>query len=69
MRLLARWFDASEPRGLATHPRLQLVAVCAVAFAHGPWQAMELLARSAAPLVPTRSCARMSTASGRCCLR
>ncbi|MEA3103469.1 LuxR C-terminal-related transcriptional regulator [Caballeronia mineralivorans] len=46
MRLLARWFDALQPHELASHPRLQVIAIWAMAFTHGPWQAMELLDRS-----------------------
>jgi LuxR family maltose regulon positive regulatory protein len=46
MRLLARWFGALQPQGLASHPRLQVIAVWAMAFTNGPWQAMALLERS-----------------------
>ncbi|HEV3106290.1 MAG TPA: LuxR C-terminal-related transcriptional regulator, partial [Trinickia sp.] len=46
MRLLARWFDAFEPHELASHPRLQVIAIWATAFTHGPRQAMALLERS-----------------------
>ena len=46
MRLLARWFNALQPRELALYPRLQVIAVWALAFTHGPRQAMELLDRS-----------------------
>ncbi|MEX3941848.1 LuxR C-terminal-related transcriptional regulator [Paraburkholderia sp. BR10937] len=56
MRLLARWFDALQPEELAVNPRLQVIAVWATAFTHGPRQAMALLehsgyANSADPLV------------------
>jgi LuxR family maltose regulon positive regulatory protein len=47
MRLLARWFCALQPHGLDSHPLLQVVAVWAMAFTHGPRQAMALLDASA----------------------
>jgi LuxR family maltose regulon positive regulatory protein len=46
MRLLARWFEAFQPRELAMYPRLQVIAVWALAFTRGPLQAMELLERT-----------------------
>lgn len=46
MRLLSRWFDSLRPHELDSYPRLQVIAVWATAFTHGPWQAMQLLDRS-----------------------
>jgi LuxR family maltose regulon positive regulatory protein len=46
MRLLARWFEAFQPRELVMYPCLQVIAVWALAFTKGPRQAMELLDRS-----------------------
>jgi LuxR family maltose regulon positive regulatory protein len=46
MRLLARWFQAFQPRELAMYPRLQVIAVWALAFTNGPVEAMELLERT-----------------------
>jgi LuxR family transcriptional regulator, maltose regulon positive regulatory protein len=46
MRLLSRWFGALQPHTLTAYPLLEVVAVWATAFTHGPWQAMEQLERS-----------------------
>jgi LuxR family maltose regulon positive regulatory protein len=45
MRLMARWFEAFQPHELAMYPRLQVIAIWALAFTKGPLQAMELLER------------------------
>lgn len=46
MRLLARWFEVFQPRELAMYPRLQVIAVWALAFTQGPLRAMEMLEHS-----------------------
>lgn len=46
MRLLARWFEVFQPRELAMYPRLQVIAVWALAFTTGPLRAMEMLEQS-----------------------
>ncbi len=46
MRLLARWFEALGPQQVARFPWMQLVAVWALCFTHGPVQALERLEAS-----------------------
>lgn len=46
MRMLARWFAAIPQPLLHEHPVLQLIALWAVCFTHGPWDAMRLLQES-----------------------
>ncbi len=43
MRLLARWFAAVPEAALRSQPLLQVAAVWAACFTHGPWEAMALL--------------------------
>ena len=43
MRMLSRWFSAIPEQQLGEHPRLQLVALWAACFTHGPWDAMRKL--------------------------
>ena len=46
MRMLARWFAAIPEPLLREHPFLQLIALWAICFTHGPWDAMRLLQES-----------------------
>lgn len=46
MRMLARWFAAIAQPLLRERPVLQLIALWAVCFTHGPWDAMRLLQES-----------------------
>ena len=46
MRLLTRWFGSLPADRLATQPRLQVVAVWAECFTHGPWRALQRLEAS-----------------------
>ncbi len=46
MRMLARWFSAIPEHQLREHPFLQLIALWATCFTHGPWDAMRLLEQS-----------------------
>lgn len=60
MRLLARWFAAIPERLLRQHPILQLIALWAECFTHGPWDAMARLEASDcihSPLPEVRACA------------
>lgn len=60
MRLLARWFAAIPEQLLRQHPILQLIALWAECFTHGPWDAMARLEASDcihSPLPEVRACA------------
>ncbi|CAN7772462.1 LuxR C-terminal-related transcriptional regulator [Variovorax sp. LjRoot84] len=46
MRMLARWFSAIPEHLLREHPFLQLIALWATGFTHGPWDAMRQLEQS-----------------------
>ncbi|MET3497827.1 LuxR C-terminal-related transcriptional regulator [Variovorax boronicumulans] len=46
MRMLARWFAAIPSHRLRAHPFLQPIALWAVCFTRGPWEAMQMLAQS-----------------------
>lgn len=46
MRMLARWFAAIPQALLRERPFLQLIALWAICFTHGPWDAMRLLQES-----------------------
>ncbi|MBS0343187.1 MAG: helix-turn-helix transcriptional regulator [Proteobacteria bacterium] len=46
MRMLARWFAAVPQPLLRQRPLLQLIALWAICFTHGPWDAMRLLQES-----------------------
>ncbi|MDM0043777.1 LuxR C-terminal-related transcriptional regulator [Variovorax dokdonensis] len=46
MRMLARWFAAIPDSLLRERPLLQLIALWAICFTHGPWDAMRLLQQS-----------------------
>ncbi len=46
MRLLDRWFAALPPDRLREQPLMQVVAVWAQCFTHGPWAAMQALEAS-----------------------
>lgn len=48
MRLLSRWFVNLTTAQLRQHPRLEMIAIWAVCFTRGPWEAMEMLERSGA---------------------
>jgi len=43
MRMLARWFSAIPEHQLREHPVLQMIALWAICFTRGPWEAMQLL--------------------------
>jgi LuxR family maltose regulon positive regulatory protein len=61
MRLLARWFAAIPTHQLREHPYLQLIALWAECFTHGPWEAMARLEASDcvnSPILEVRSCAQ-----------
>ncbi|HVR49144.1 MAG TPA: LuxR C-terminal-related transcriptional regulator [Pseudorhodoferax sp.] len=61
MRLLARWFAAIPDHLLRQHPFLQLIALWAECFTHGPWDAMARLEASdcvLSPLPEVRACAQ-----------
>ncbi|MGC3984991.1 MAG: LuxR C-terminal-related transcriptional regulator [Pseudorhodoferax sp.] len=60
MRLLARWFAAIPEHQLRQYPILQLIALWAECFTHGPWDAMARLEASDcvhSPLPEVRACA------------
>lgn len=60
MRLLARWFAAIPDQQLRAHPQLQLIALWAECFTHGPWDAMARLEASDcvnSPIPEVRACA------------
>ena len=60
MRLLARWFAAIPEHQLREHPQLQLIALWAECFTHGPWDAMARLEASDcvnSPIPEVRACA------------
>lgn len=60
MRLLARWFAAIPEHQLRERPMLQLIALWAECFTHGPWDAMARLEASDcvnSPIPEVRSCA------------
>ena len=46
MRILTRWFSAIPAHQLRAHPSLQLIALWATCFTHGPWEAMKQLEES-----------------------
>ncbi|MBS0453791.1 MAG: helix-turn-helix transcriptional regulator [Proteobacteria bacterium] len=46
MRMLARWFAAIPQPLLRERPMLQLIALWAICFTHGPWDAMRMLQES-----------------------
>ena len=48
MRLLSRWFASMPTRQRLQHPHLEMIAIWAVNFTRGPWEAMEMLERSGA---------------------
>jgi LuxR family maltose regulon positive regulatory protein len=61
MRLLSRWFAAIPAHQLREHPTLQLVALWAECFTHGPWDAMARLEASDclhSPVAEVRNCAQ-----------
>lgn len=60
MRLLARWFAAIPEHQLRERPLLQLIALWAECFTHGPWDAMARLEASDcvnSPIPEVRACA------------
>ncbi|KQP13308.1 LuxR C-terminal-related transcriptional regulator [Pseudorhodoferax sp. Leaf267] len=61
MRMLARWFAAIPDAQLRQHPFLQLIALWAECFTHGPWDAMRRLEASDcvnSPIPEVRACAQ-----------
>lgn len=46
MRMLSRWFSAIPAHQLQGHPMLQVIALWAACFTHGPWDAMRKLEAS-----------------------
>jgi len=62
MRLLARWFAAIPEPLLRAHAWLQMIALWAICFTHGPWDAMRQLQASGcldSPIPKVRNNARI----------
>ncbi|MCL1960630.1 MAG: LuxR C-terminal-related transcriptional regulator [Desulfovibrionaceae bacterium] len=62
MRMLARWFAAIPAPLLRAHDWLQMIALWAICFTHGPWDAMRQLQESGcldSPIPKVRNNARI----------